>query len=258
MNKWGVLLLPMLAVGLVGCNPLDLLGDDALPPESGRIAMRQSGGFAGVLTDYIAEVRDGRFWVEVRDERQGRTLAGELSQNRLTALWTTLRDNDVFRLGDNDDLTDRLADGFFYEVTVELGERRNRFSVYAPEALESETGEGRYAAIVDAIRALEEATTDVIEPLPVESVSLQIMESFPVQVALEVEGILRDSCTELHEMAQAREGNAVTVSITTIRPKEALCAEVVTMITHRVKLDGTFPPGRYTVTVNGVERAFET
>jgi len=176
----------------------------------------------------------------------------------VVALWETLRDNDAFHLGDNDALRDTLADGFFYEVALELGGRRNRFGVYAPEALESETGEGRYARVVSAIRALEEATTDLIEPLPVESVSLQVMESSPVQVTLEIEGILRDSCTELHETTQAREGNAVTVTVTTVRPKDAFCAEAITMITHRVQLDGNFPPGRYTVTVNGVKTAFET
>ena len=81
------------------------------------------------------------------------------------------------------------------------------------------------------------------------------MESFPIQVAVEASGILRDGCTILHEITQERDGNTVNSQITTERPKDAICTQVVTEIQERIFL-GNFPPSDNEVIVNGVGRKF--
>ena len=92
--------------------------------------------------------------------------------------------------------------------------------------------------------------------LPVEAVEVQVLESFPVQVQAIVTGYLPDSCTELGATTQTRAGTDVTVTITVTRPAGALCAAVITPVEQVIALDGEFPPGSYTVTVNGLRQSF--
>jgi inhibitor of cysteine peptidase len=92
--------------------------------------------------------------------------------------------------------------------------------------------------------------------LQVGSVEVLILESFPVQVNVVVRGTLSDACTELGEIAQARSDNAIEVTITTVRDPLAICAQVLAPVEVTISLTGDFPPGEYTVTVNGVTEAF--
>ena len=93
-------------------------------------------------------------------------------------------------------------------------------------------------------------------PLQVDSVEVLILESFPVQVNLLARGTVPDACTEIGEVRQERAGNAVTVTIATTRDPAALCAQVLTAVEETIPLEGDFPPGEYTVPVNGVTQAF--
>ena len=95
-----------------------------------------------------------------------------------------------------------------------------------------------------------------IDDLPIQNVTVAILESFPPQVNLLIEGYLTDGCTTLHETAERRDGNTIHVQITTKRPKDFFCAAVVTEIQPVVAL-GFFDPGMYKVIVNGVEVEFE-
>ena len=104
--------------------------------------------------------------------------------------------------------------------------------------------------------ATVDLTTYIIDDLPIQKISVAILESFPPQVNLEIQGYLADSCTTLHEPTERREGDTIHVQVTTKRPKELFCATVVTEIQHTVPL-GTFDPGMYKVIVNGVEVDFE-
>ncbi len=94
------------------------------------------------------------------------------------------------------------------------------------------------------------------ELLMVERVDVQVLESFPVQVQAVVHGSLSDSCTEIGEISQTREGNTVTVTIGANRPADAICAQVLEPFEQVIPLDGLFPPGTYVVRVNGVETSF--
>ena len=91
---------------------------------------------------------------------------------------------------------------------------------------------------------------------PVAGVEVLLLESFPVQVQVVVTGDLPDPCTTIGPIAQARNGNAVTVTLPTVRDPDAFCAQVLVPFTETVPLAGEFPAGDYTVSVNGVERAF--
>ncbi len=101
-----------------------------------------------------------------------------------------------------------------------------------------------------------DSTAHIVDDLPIQKVSVAILESFPVQVNLMIEGYLADSCTTLHETTEQREGNTIHVQVTTVRPGDLACATVVTEIEHVVPL-GTFDPGLYKAIVNGTLVEFE-
>ena len=95
------------------------------------------------------------------------------------------------------------------------------------------------------------------EPLlVVDRVDVYVLESAPVQIQAVVTGSLPDACTEIGEVVQQREGNTIVVSITTVRDPDAFCAQVITPVEEIVALKGEYPPGDYTVEVNGVVRPF--
>lgn len=91
----------------------------------------------------------------------------------------------------------------------------------------------------------------------VESVDVQILESFPVQVTALARGTLPDACSSIASAAQARSGNSFNVTLTMNRPADATCAPSPTSFEHTIPLDvAGLPAGDYTVTVNGVSSGF--
>ena len=103
------------------------------------------------------------------------------------------------------------------------------------------------------------ATGDVITgQAPVDSVEVVMLESFPVQVQLNVKGNLPDSCTTLDQVNQSRDGNTFNVTIITKRPAGAMCATVVTPYEKNIPLDvAGLKAGTYTVNVNNATQTFE-
>jgi len=106
------------------------------------------------------------------------------------------------------------------------------------------------------------------EPTPIEgeviigeatvgSVEILILESFPVQVRVLAKGTLADACTTVHEITEEREGDTFTVTITTIRPADMMCAQVLTAFEESIPLDvHGLEAGTYTVDVNGETATF--
>jgi inhibitor of cysteine peptidase len=91
----------------------------------------------------------------------------------------------------------------------------------------------------------------------VESVDIMILESFPVQVNLLARGYLGDGCTYINEIQQERDGNAIQVSITTIRDADMMCTQALVAFEERIPLNVYgLAAGTYTVSVNGVEDKF--
>lgn len=97
----------------------------------------------------------------------------------------------------------------------------------------------------------------IIQLALIEKVEIAILESFPLQVHVHIQGILDSSCTTLHQITQRREENIFYIEITTERPAGILCADVVTRFERNVALDVYgLPAGTYIVDVNGVRDGF--
>ena len=79
-------------------------------------------------------------------------------------------------------------------------------------------------------------------------------EAVPVEIL--VKGALPDACSELGEATQTRAMNLIDVTLTMRRPRGAACAQVVRPFRFYLPLDGTFPPGSYTLKVNGAAYPF--
>ncbi len=98
---------------------------------------------------------------------------------------------------------------------------------------------------------------DLVRPAPVEQVEVLIMESFPVQINVIVNGNLPDGCTTLDTIEQTRNGNTYQITLTTRRPGDAVCTQQVTPYQEIIPLDVVdLPAGSYTVNVNGTLAGF--
>ena len=92
----------------------------------------------------------------------------------------------------------------------------------------------------------------------VDSVDVLILESLPVQVSVSVKGNLSDACTRVGEVATTRDGTTFNIDISTTRPVEAVCAQVLTPFEENISLDVRgLKKGTYTVNVNGLTQTLE-
>ncbi|HYF64684.1 MAG TPA: hypothetical protein VD886_17800 [Herpetosiphonaceae bacterium] len=126
----------------------------------------------------------------------------------------------------------------------------------SPTATPATGGQPTAAPAASPTPAVDMAKFD-LKPMPIDSVEVQIRESQPPQVAVMVSGTLSDKCTFFHEATQVRNGNTIEVTVTTMREKDAMCAQMIEFSTQTIALEGDFPPGDYTVLVNGVEQKFK-
>ena len=111
------------------------------------------------------------------------------------------------------------------------------------------------AALLSACGSPESPTL-VPGMLPVESVEVVVLESFPYQLRAQVKGYLPDSCTRLDAVTQSRQGNLITVSITTLREQDAICLQRIETVERTIPLEGGFLPGQYVLRVNNVAQQF--
>ncbi len=95
-------------------------------------------------------------------------------------------------------------------------------------------------------------------PAPVDTVDILVLESFPVQVRVQVRGNLPDRCALLAEPEITREGNAFIVTLAMLRNETNTCEQALVPYETSIPLDVVgLPAGVYTVLVNGVGRRFE-
>ena len=84
-----------------------------------------------------------------------------------------------------------------------------------------------------------------------DAVSLQVMESFPVQVSLALEGSLPTPCHRLSwRIAQPDIGNSVFVEVFSLVDPNQACIQRIEPFEETISL-GTFPQGDYRIVVNG-------
>lgn len=82
----------------------------------------------------------------------------------------------------------------------------------------------------------------------VESIDTVFLESFPLQVHAIVKGNFPNGCTTIQRHEVKREGNAITITIFTQRPKGAFCTEALVPFEYVVPLDVYgLPAGKYLV-----------
>lgn len=90
-----------------------------------------------------------------------------------------------------------------------------------------------------------------------ESIDIRILESFPVQVNVVVEGSLPDNCTSIQNIDQVRDRNDFKVVITTARTSEDNCLVQPVPLEESIALDvNGLEAGIYTVDVNGLKGTF--
>ncbi|MCB0167043.1 MAG: hypothetical protein KDI79_22640 [Anaerolineae bacterium] len=85
----------------------------------------------------------------------------------------------------------------------------------------------------------------------VTSANVAILESFPVQVNLIVQGNFPDGCTTIDQVSQRQQDNTFFVNLITARPADAMCTQDIVPFEEIVALDVTgLEAGQYQVVVN--------
>jgi len=101
-------------------------------------------------------------------------------------------------------------------------------------------------------------TPEVISGIAqVDSVTVQLLETWPVQANVVVKGILEDGCTTIDEIRTDTTDDGFTISITTVRPADMICTQALVPYEEDIPLDILgLAAGSYTVNVNGVKQVF--
>ena len=93
-------------------------------------------------------------------------------------------------------------------------------------------------------------------PAPVESIDILLLESFPVQVHVVIEGYLPNPCHEITRIEQLKEGNTFYVTVM-MKDSGLICIQIIGEFQEVVALDVYgLPAGTYQVDVNGVTGSF--
>ncbi len=92
----------------------------------------------------------------------------------------------------------------------------------------------------------------------IEEMSVNIMESFPVQVSVSLVGYLPDGCVEIEDIKSSREEQTFTIDIITRRPTgDVACTMAIVPFEESVSLDvAGLPAGEYTVQAGDLTRTF--
>ena len=116
------------------------------------------------------------------------------------------------------------------------------------------------AAVVLSICSSCEKTLDpsvIREDARVSEVSLQILESFPVQIRAVVRGEYPDGCTGMDSIESSREGNEFRLHLITARPAGSICTLALVPFEEVIPLDvAGLRAGEYRVVANGVAATF--
>jgi hypothetical protein len=103
-------------------------------------------------------------------------------------------------------------------------------------------------------------------PAPYESISVRpgpsgsmgdASSDAGVQVEILVKGAFPDACSELHDVSQQRNGRFLDITLQMRRPVGSVCAAVLRPYRFYLTLEGRYPPGAYTLTLNGRTTPFE-
>ncbi|UCF29305.1 MAG: hypothetical protein JSW42_06420 [Chloroflexota bacterium] len=100
----------------------------------------------------------------------------------------------------------------------------------------------------------ESESSSANEPAMVDNVTINFRENHYYAV---VTGFYPDSCTRISEVRQEFNGSAINLSLSTAKPGELICAQMLTQYEVNILLEiGGLLPGEYTVDVNGISTNF--
>lgn len=106
----------------------------------------------------------------------------------------------------------------------------------------------------------DDATGDeevLVQDAVVTGLEVMMLESWPLQARVQIDGELGDGCTELMPITTEREGETFYVTVKTTRPADAVCTMELRFFSESVALDiEGLEAGTYTVDVNGVTETF--
>ncbi|MBG0787730.1 MAG: hypothetical protein H0S79_21790 [Anaerolineaceae bacterium] len=89
------------------------------------------------------------------------------------------------------------------------------------------------------------------------SMDILIMESFPVQVSVTLQGDLPDGCTTIQSVESSLEAQTFTIIFRTHRPAGQMCTQALVPFEETVSLDVYgLPAGEYTVIANDLTETF--
>ncbi len=92
----------------------------------------------------------------------------------------------------------------------------------------------------------------------IESVLLKASDTATPKLTAELMGVLGDSCTSLGEVTQTRDGKLIRVSVKTQRPKDKMCAQVISELKTTIDIDTQgLDVGDHQVVVNGIIAPFK-
>ena len=92
----------------------------------------------------------------------------------------------------------------------------------------------------------------------IRTVDIEIQESFPVDVIAVVRGDLQDSCSVIDLIEINKIESLFDISLHTAKPKDVMCAQVVSPFMERISLDvDGLSAGTYSVSANGITNTFE-
>lgn len=96
-----------------------------------------------------------------------------------------------------------------------------------------------------------------INTAPIHEVNISFAKSLPPQVLVYIKGGLPDGCTTFNDLVTKREGKTAEITVTTQRPKGAVCPAVYGYFEKNVNLGSDFTMGEtYTVKVNDKTTSF--
>jgi hypothetical protein len=95
------------------------------------------------------------------------------------------------------------------------------------------------------------------QPILIDGVELIVLESFPVQLTVDVRGSVQDGCQFPVMVEQSRDENTVTVEIFREMPPDVFCPMMIQDYNERIVLEGNFPLGEYVIRVNDFEITFD-
>lgn len=88
-------------------------------------------------------------------------------------------------------------------------------------------------------------------PHIIESIDVEILESFPPQVILNLTGAFTDGCEAETQHEVTQEGNKIFVEVYRELPIDVMCPQVITPYTGSINI-GAFAPTTYSIDVNGL------